>query len=249
MFGDDAGELANLGMDLLFPAALATIVMGVIGSLGADGLKTLVAWQLVVSVGTLLAAIALGKAEGTSAALFYLLNTTWLAGGLFLLADLIANQRGTAADKIVTAPRMHSRTLLSILFLVGATGVAGLPPLSGFFSKLLILKAVEPGAQMAWLWSTILVGGFLTLVAFSRAGSIVFWRNVEGHVSNPGKLTLPVSVSASALIAMTVVIVVLAGPISRYTDATAAQLHNPDGYITILGTQPVGKASSKELLP
>lgn len=247
LFGDDAGPLANLGMDWLFPAALATIAMGVIGTLGAAGLKTLVAWQVVVSVGTLLAAIALGNAQGTSAALFYLLNTTWLAGGLFLLADLVARQRGTAADKIITAPRMHSRTLLSILFLVGGTAAAGLPPLSGFFAKLLILKAADPGAQMAWLWGTVLVAGFLTLVAFSRAGSIVFWRNVEGHVSNPGKLTLPVSVSTSALIAMTVVIVVLAGPISRYTDATAAQLHDPDGYITILGTQPVGRESAKEL--
>ncbi len=249
LFGDGAGELANLGMDWLFPAALATIAMGVIGTLGADGLRTLVAWQVVVSVGTLLAAIALGNAEGTSAALFYLLNTTWLAGGLFLLADLISNQRGSAADKIVTAPRMHSRTLLSMMFLVAATALAGLPPLSGFFAKLLILQAAEPGAQMAWLWGTILIAGFLTLVAVSRAGSIVFWRNVEGHVSNPGKLTLPVSVSASALIAMTVVIVVLAGPISRYTDATAAQLHDPDGYITILGTQPVDQDSAKELLP
>ncbi|WP_404364085.1 monovalent cation/H+ antiporter subunit D [Marinobacter sp.] len=240
IFGDGAGELANLGMDWLFPGALLTIALGIIGSVSAAGLKTLVAWQVIVSVGTLLAAIALGNAAGTSAALFYLLNTTWLGAGLFLVVDLVANQRGSAADKIVTAPRMRSRTLLSILFLTGAVAAVGLPPLSGFFAKLLILKAVEPGPQMAWLWTALLVGGFFTMIAFSRAGSIVFWRNTEGHVADPGKLTLPVTVSASALIAMTLLIVVFAGPISRFTDATAAQLHDPSGYITILGTQPVG---------
>ncbi|WP_166254524.1 monovalent cation/H+ antiporter subunit D [Marinobacter salicampi] len=239
IFGDQAGELANLGMDWIFPAALLTIVAGVIGSLGAAGLRTLIAWQVILSVGTLLAAVGLNNMAGTSAALFYLLNTTWLAGGLFLLADLIANQRGTVGDLIVTAPRMHSRPLLGVLFLLGATAIAGLPPLSGFFAKLYILKAAAPGAQMAWLWSIVLIGGFMTLIAFSRAGSIVFWRNVEGHVDNPGKLTLPVSVSAGALIGMTVAIVVLAAPISRYTDATAAQLHEPSGYISILGTKAV----------
>jgi multicomponent K+:H+ antiporter subunit D len=125
VFGDDAGALANLGMDWLFPLALITLTMGVIGALGADNLKTLVAWQVIISVGTLLAPIALGSAAGISAALFYLLSSTWTVGGLFLVAEMVANQRGSAKDKIVTAPRMRNRTFLSVLFLVGA--VAGLP--------------------------------------------------------------------------------------------------------------------------
>ncbi|WP_166268082.1 monovalent cation/H+ antiporter subunit D [Marinobacter caseinilyticus] len=234
VFGDQAGALANLGMDWLFPVALVTLAAGVVGALGAKALKALVAWQVIISVGTLLAAIGLSNPAGTSAALFYLLNTTWVVGGLFLVVDLIGNQRGSAGDKIVTAPKMHSRTLLSVLFLLGATASAGLPPLSGFFAKLLILKAAVPGVEMAWLWSIVLVGGFFTMIAYSRAGSIVFWRTVEGHVEDKGQLTLPVTVSASALIALSVAIVVLAGPISRYTDATAAQLHDPAGYIGIL---------------
>jgi multicomponent K+:H+ antiporter subunit D len=245
VFGDQAGELANLGMDWLFPAALLTIAMGAIGTLGSDGLKTLIAWQIIVSVGTLLAVVGIGTATGTAAALFYLLNTTWVAAGLFLVADLVANQRGSAADKLVTAPRMHSRKLLSILFFIGATAAVGLPPLSGFFAKLFILKVLEPGPQMAWLWGTILVSGFAMLVAFSRAGSIVFWRNSDGHFANPGKVTLPLSVSAGGLIGMSVVIVVLAKPISAYTDAAAEQLHDPSRYIGILETRPVGQSVSE----
>ena len=241
VFGDQAGELAGLGMDWLFPLALITLAMGVIGALGSESLKTLVAWQVIISVGTLLAAMSLGSVEGTSAALFYLLNTTWVVGGLFLVADLISRQRGTATDKIVTAPRMRNRTFLSILFLMGAVAAAGLPPLSGFFSKLLILQAVTPGPQMAWLWSVILIGGFFTLIAYSRAGSIVFWRNVEGHIEDPGRLSARVSISAGALVGLSVVIVALAGPITRYTDATAAQLHDSSAYIGILQTPMVGE--------
>ncbi|KEF31447.1 MAG: monovalent cation/H+ antiporter subunit D [Gammaproteobacteria bacterium] len=234
VFGDDAGELANLGMDWLFPLALITLTMGVIGALGADNLKTLVAWQVIISVGTLLAPIALGSEAGISAALFYLLSTTWTVAGLFLVAELVANQRGTAGDRIITAPKMRNRTFLSVLFLIGAVAAAGLPPLSGFFAKLLILKSTTPGPEMAWLWSVILIGSFFTVIAYSRAGSIVFWRTVEGHIEKPEPLGGNVSVAAGALVALSVIIVALAGPISDYTDATAAQLFNPDGYLQIL---------------
>ncbi len=243
VFGDNAGELANLGMDWLFPLALITLAMGVIGAIGAANLRTLIAWQVIISVGTLLAAISLGTEAGISAALFYLLNTTWVVGGLFLVADLVARQRGTVSDGIVTAPRMRNRTLLSVLFLLGAVAAAGLPPLSGFFAKLLILMAAEPGAKMAWLWSVLLIGGFLTLVAYSRAGSIVFWRNTEGHIEDPGTLTRSVTVSTGALISAGIVIVILASPISRYTDATAAQLLDTDQYTDILKTQMVGEGN------
>jgi multicomponent K+:H+ antiporter subunit D len=136
---------------------------------------------------------------------------------------------------------MRNRTFLSVLFLVGAVAAAGLPPLSGFFGKVLILKSVDPGAEMAWLWSVLLIGSFLTVIAYSRAGSIVFWRTVDGHLEKPEPLNGRISVAAGALTALTVVMVVLAGPITRYTDATAAQLHNNDAYIEILQTPMVGE--------
>ncbi len=241
IFGDDAGELANLGMDWLFPIALATLAMGVIGALGSGSLKTLVAWQVIISVGTLLAPISLGSEAGLSAALFYLLSTTWTVGGLFLVSELVANQRGSAQDRIVTAPRMQNRTFLSVLLLVGAVAAAGLPPLSGFFGKLLILQSVQSGTEMAWLWSVLLIGSFLTVIAYSRAGSIVFWRTVDGHLEKPDPLNGRISVAAGALTALAVAIVVLAGPITRYTDETAAQLFNNDAYINILQTPVVGE--------
>jgi multicomponent K+:H+ antiporter subunit D len=241
VFGDDAGELANLGMDWLFPLALVTLAMGVIGALGANNLRSLIAWQVIISVGTLLAPIALGSREGISAALFYMLSTTWTVGGLFLVATLIASNRGGAADRLITAPKMRHRTCLSALFMVGAVAAAGLPPLSGFFGKILILKSVEPGANMAWLWSVVLIGSFLTVVAYSRAGSIVFWRTVDGHLEDKDQQHWPTSFAAGALTALSIVIVALAGPINEYTDAAAAQLLDTSAYLEILDVPVVGE--------
>ena len=241
MFGEDAGALANLGMDWLFPLALLTMIVGMVGMLGSGGLRTLVAWQVVVSIGTILAAYSLVSEAGLSSALFYLVHTTWIAAGLFLVVDLIASQRGSAGDRIVTAPRMRNRTFISVMFMLGAVAAAGLPPLSGFFAKLLIMTAAVPGVEMAALWTVILLSGFLSIVAYSRAGSIVFWRNAEGHIEQPERLTFPHTVGAGALIAMSIVIVFGAGPLSDYTDATAAQLRDASAYTEILNTPLVGE--------
>jgi len=241
IFGDQAGALANLGMDWLFPLALLTMVMGVVGALGAQSLKTLVAWQVIISVGTLLAPIALGTRASLSAALFYLLSTTWTVAGLFLVADLVASQRGSAQDRIVTAPPMHNRTLLSVLFLIGAVAAAGLPPLSGFFGKVLILSSVEPGPEMAWLWGVVLVAGFFSLVAYARAGSIVFWRTISGHNAAPATLSARAGIATGALVGMSLVMVALAEPINRYTDATAAQLRDQRAYLDLLQTPMAGR--------
>ena len=71
----------------------------------------------------------------------------------------------------------------------------------------------------------------------------MFWRNTEGHIEDPGTLTRSVTVSTGALISAGIVIVILASPISRYTDATAAQLLDTDQYTDILKTQMVGEGN------
>ena len=53
--------------------------------------------------------------------------------------------------------------------------MAGLPPLSGFLGKVLLLDA-GPVPPMGWIWAVVLGSGLLTLIALARAGSLVFWR-------------------------------------------------------------------------
>lgn len=103
------------------------------------------------------------------------------------------------------------------------------------------MSAAVPGLQMAALWAVILFAGFLSLVAYSRAGSIVFWRNVDGHIDQPERLNFPHTVGAGALVAMSVVIVFGAGPLSDYTDAAAEQLRDTSAYTSILDTAMVGE--------
>ena len=152
IFGSEAGELSHMVDAWLWPLALLTLGAAVVGALAARNLQVLLAYLVVVSVGTLLAGIALGSEAGLAAALYYLVHSTLIAGALFLLADLIARQRGDLGTDLITAPALQQPLLLGTLFFIGAISVAGLPPFSGFLGKLMLLRAIEPGAEAIALW-------------------------------------------------------------------------------------------------
>lgn len=229
VYGAQAGLLTDLAGPWLWPLALLTLLLGVLGALAATSLPGLLAYLVVVSVGTLLAGVALGTPQALVATLYYLMHSTWVIGGMFLLADLIARQRGSKAARLEAGPALLQPQLLAGLFFVGAIGTAGLPPLSGFFGKLMLLSAVEPGRQALWLWSVVLLGSLGSLVALSRAGSTLFWRS--GRVilgcaeSDNGRL-----LATLALLALSPLLVLLAYPLTDYLEATVDQLQAVEVY-------------------
>jgi multicomponent K+:H+ antiporter subunit D len=239
IYGEQAGSIANLAADWLWPLALLTVVCGVLGALAAVTLQGLLAYLVVVSVGTLLAGIALGTPEALSAALFYLVHSTWITGALFLIADLISRQRGEKGGRLIQGPALLQPLRLSALFFIGSIAIAGLPPFSGFLGKLLLLRAVEPGLQALLLWPVLLLGGLLTLVALSRAGSTLLWRtgrDVLGSAEGDSGRTL----AAAGLLLMVVLLLPFAAPLLSYIDATAAQLFDLGPYMQLV---PAGEPS------
>ncbi|KSW26558.1 MULTISPECIES: monovalent cation/H+ antiporter subunit D [unclassified Pseudomonas] len=228
IFGDHAGELANLAQAWLWPLALAGILVGTFGTLAATRLQGLLAYLVVVSAGTQLAVLALGSAQSLAALLFYLLHSTWVVGGLFLLADLIARQRGDKAGQLVQGPALLQPQLLGALFFVGAIAVAGLPPFSGFFAKLLILRSASGGEALA-LWAVVLGSGLLVTVTLSRAGSTLFWNTGRSVLGNAERDPLRL-LAAVALLAAAVLLVLFAKPLQGYLQATAEQLLDVDLY-------------------
>ncbi|EXF47039.1 putative monovalent cation/H+ antiporter subunit D [Pseudomonas sp. BAY1663] len=232
IFGGEAGELSNLVMVWLWPLALLTLGAAVIGALAARNLQVLLAYLVVASVGTLLAGVAIGSEQSLAAALYYLIHSTLIAGALFLLADLIARQRGEYGTDLVTAPALRQPLLLGAMFFVGAISVAGLPPFSGFLGKLMLLRAVAPGPEAVALWAVVLVGGLGMLIALSRSGSLVFWRPSEAA---SGLAADPVRVLATlGLLLGSLVLVVAAQPLQAYVQATAAQLLDLAPYLDII---------------
>ncbi len=219
----------------LWLLALATIAMAVVGLLAARTLKRMASQLVLISIGTSLAALAQQDELLMGAMLFYLIHSTLITAALFLLADLIAEQRGSAKDFLTSAQPLKQANLLGALFMILAISLVGLPPLSGFIGKLGILQASQGLAQAHWLWILMLSAGFAALISFGRAGSTIFWRT---------SLQSPSSQSASKsqlfacllLISSTVVLTLYAQAVIDFCQQAAIQaMHLPNYSFSVLG--------------
>ena len=241
IFGAEAGEAALAAQSWLLPMALTTSVLGALGALASHTLGRLVAYLTVSSVGTILAAVGLFSPATLSAGLYYTLHSTIVIAGLFLLVELMAAQRGETLDKLRPAVAVKEPVLLGLMMIFGAASAAGLPPLPGFLGKLMLLQSTAGLAAQPWVWTVVLGVGFLSLVGLARAGVIVFWHvepdAAQASASASGS-SLKLLSSAWIFMAMTVALAIMASPVKRYTDATAAQLADRAAYAeAVLGDQ------------
>lgn len=251
VFGGGAGDAAWLAADWLMPAALVTLAVGMIGVLGASGMIRQVCFAVIGSMGTLMIAIALFTPEATVAALYYLIHSTFAAAALFLIADLVVARRGADGDRLKAAPRFPRTGLLAAFFFVGAIGMAGMPPLSGFLGKLLVLDAAISSPAMPLIWTVILATSLICIIGFARAGSTLFWKSAQvdapaadGTAATAGDAPAPPMTVAEGLpiaaaglmLAGMVALSAFAGPVTDYLEGTAWQLYNPVAYIqAVLG--------------
>jgi len=154
---------------VLLYGGLATIAFGAIGVMASLRIGRVAAFSIIVSSGTLLAALAVGVAEVTAAALFYLVSATMAVSALFLLVELVERISNTgpkvprggddddddsddddAEDTnlddeelpLVGSVYPVSIALLGLAFLACAVLVAGLPPLSGFIAKVSLISSL-----------------------------------------------------------------------------------------------------------
>ena len=239
IFGGDAGAASWLAEPYILPAAAVTLLLGMIGVLASRTLTALAVYALVGSVGTLMLAVGLFDETATSAALYYLIHSTLAGAALFLLADLVARRRGGAVDRLVAAPPFAQLDLLAGLFFLAAIAAVGLPPLSGFIGKILILEALLDAPHWVLLWSVVLVGSLIALIGFARAGTVVFWKceaEREGHTVTQPSPDVAGICAVAVLVAGPVLLALFAGPTMSVMDATARQLFTPERYVeAVLG--------------
>ncbi|MGB0914120.1 MAG: monovalent cation/H+ antiporter subunit D, partial [Phaeobacter italicus] len=148
IFPPDLAATEGLFSLWLLPAALVSLAIGMIGVLAAKKLDRLVAFAVIGSMGMVMVSISLFTPESIAAALYYIVHSTLAGAALFLISDLVRTGRRNL--DLTAQPVISGHALTAALFFVGAIAMAGLPPLSGFLGKLLILDAAFESEKMVW---------------------------------------------------------------------------------------------------
>jgi multicomponent K+:H+ antiporter subunit D len=252
LFGDEAGASAHLGGELLLAGGMATIAFGAVGSLASQDLARLAAYSVLVSSGTLLAAVGMGQVGVTGGALFYLVSSTLGLAAFFLLIELVERGREPGADVLAVTRELYGEEheledseevgiaipatmgILGMTFICCALVLSGLPPLPGFIGKFALLTAAlntPVGAVPvdAWVLLVVLIlSGLAALIATTRAGINVFWASPDRTVP---RVRLIETAPVVALILLCLVQTIQAGPVMRFMNATATSLYAPRDYI------------------
>ena len=267
LFGVDAGATAGFGDSWLLFGGMATIAFGAIGVLASQAVGRLAGFSILVSSGTLLAAIGMADARVTAGALFYMVSSTLTIGAFFLLIELVERVQDPAAHVLSVTMEAYgddmeeqvpeqeevgvaipgTLAVLGICFAACGLLLAGLPPLSGFVGKFALLSAMvrpdavaDGGAIAGSTWvlvALLILSGLCALIATMRAGIQIFWAPIEGIV--PRVLLLEIA-PVAFLLALCLLMTVQGGQMMRYMDATAQSLHSPADYLRdVLSTQPI----------
>jgi multicomponent K+:H+ antiporter subunit D len=265
VFGVEAGPLAGFGGDGLLVIGMLTIVFGTVGVLAAQSLPRLAGCSVLVSSGTLIAAIGTGGGAVIGSALFYLVSSTLGIAALFLLIELVERMRDPGADVLAVTMEAYGEgdddpeevgiaipatvALLGGSFIACALLLAGLPPLAGFIGKFGMMAAMlkTDGAAVrasAWMLIGLLtVSGLAILIAMTRTGISSFWARLDDSVPRVRVIEMA---PVLCLLLLCLGLTVGGGPAMRYMEATTKALQTPQDYVTgVLNAPRVGSSDGE----
>ena len=242
--------------------ALATMIVGLLGAMAQNDIKRLLSFTLVSHIGYMIFGIALGSAQGLSGAIFYAVHHILVQTALFLVVGLIERQAGTSSLRRLGS-LAYTAPVIAILYLIPALNLGGIPPFSGFLGKIILIEAgANEGSWQAWvLIAGAVITSLLTLYVMVMVWSKGFWRDrkdaPEGNVATArpapladvtdevefgerddvGRMPVGMVASTTTLIAASLAVSVLAGPIAGVTDRAAESAQDVSIYRTaVLGT-------------
>ena len=239
VFHDEWGQ--QIWSNWLLIIGVITSLYGAIAAIGAERLRRFVGFMVLSSVGTILIAVSLLNEAAWTAGLYYMVHSTIIAASFYLLCGWITSQRGQFKDHLKIAPKMKQDKIVAITFFVIALMMAGLPPFSGFLGKVLILQATIDSTYQIWIIVIVLLVSLLSIIAFTRAGFVLFWRATTPE-DNPKEEAFavyqqlpdraPVRNDKTIYLLLTglILYVICAQPIVHYLELTAKQLKDANLY-------------------
>jgi len=209
-------EMAPLSLEIVAWVGGLTALFAASIGLAQTDIKRVLAYSTISQLGYMFAAVGVGA---YAAGIFHLVTHAFFKALLFMGAGSVIHGLNGEQDLRKMggiAPRMLVTT---VTFLVGAIGLAGIPPFAGFFSKDEILASAFHEGHVA-LWAVLLLGVMFTGFYTARVVLLAFFgaprmsKEAAHHIhESPAVMTLPLG----ALAVLTAVAGIVGVPSSQGT--------------------------------
>ncbi|MCA0892623.1 Na+/H+ antiporter subunit D [Microbulbifer agarilyticus] len=220
--------------DLLLIAALLTMLSGVIGAASQYEFRKILAFHIISQIGFLVLGLALFSPLALAGSIFYMVHNIVAKTNLLLISGTA--RRMTGSFNLAEIGGLYRVSpVLAAVFFIAAFSLAGFPPLSGFWAKLMLVSAsLEQAAY--WVAAIALITGALTLFSMSKIWSEAFWKpHPTGEARSLTSLTVTERIQrmlpALLLVAITLGLGLFPQPLIQFCETAAKELLDPAGYV------------------
>jgi multicomponent Na+:H+ antiporter subunit D len=167
---------------LIAVMAALTMLLGGIGAVGQWNIRKILGYNVIIGVGFVFSGLAIYTSSALAGSIYYVIHDMVTKALLFLLGGTVISIVGTAKLKEISG-LIHNHPSLGWMFLITTLALTGVPPLSGFIGKVLIIKeglrkaVLQPGFY--WLAGINLLSSLMILYSLSKIFINGFWGETQ----------------------------------------------------------------------
>ncbi len=231
-------SLIHLPGDTFYPQlflfiASITMISGVLMATAQFEVRKLLSFHIVSQIGYMILGLGLFTQLALTGAIFYIIGHCIVKTNLFLLSGISYKLTGTFNLK-ESGGLLKNRPLIAILFFVSAMALVGIPPLSGFFGKFMLIKAGVESKEFIHVASALGVS-FLTLFSMVKIWNEAYAKAIPEKIASKGfqfgKVAWPLVLSSGILVVVTIGLTLGSSFIIDVCATAADQLLDVETYI------------------
>lgn len=209
--------------------ALLTIVIGTVGAIAYNDMNKILIYNIVIAVGVIVYGITLTTPAGIEGAIYYLIHDMIIKAALFLLGGAIIAITGTSKLKEMGG-LIQRHPQLGWMFFVAVVSLAGIPPLSGFVGKFLLVQGGLESQSYTFV-IVLLVSSLMVLYSAMKIFMNCFWRAPKLTEEQEKGSTKGMLYPSAILLAISIFLGLGAEVVFPYISMAAETLMDPSIYI------------------
>ncbi|MGD8293903.1 MAG: Na+/H+ antiporter subunit D [Desulfobacterales bacterium] len=226
---------------MLLAMAALTMISGVLGAAAQNEFRRILSFHIISQVGYMAMGLALQTRLALAGTIFYLIHHIIVKANLFLVSGVVQRLQGSF-ELAQLGGIYRSNGWIAVLFFVPAFSLAGFPPLSGFWAKMILIRASLDIHQYGMALVAAVVG-LLTVYSMTKIWAEAFWKPApqtnhipEDMIARKSSAWMVAPVAALAL--LTVIVGFGAEFIFKFAEQAAHELLHPKYYVdAVLGNR------------